>query len=496
MFSKSLSIQAKITLVILITSGSALLVAGGLFLIYDLKIMSSTLVENLKIMAGIVGASSDAAVTFQDPAAAENNLRALRANPHVLSAEIKLPDGSVLARYERTGPLQGPDTAAATFHEDRVTLPSPIVVDGQSQGTVTIVSDLEGLEEQRRRYVIFFGATFAGLSMLAILLSARLQRLISRPILSLADTARSVSAQKNYSLRAEKTSSDEVGTLVEVFNEMLARIQERDHELQTANRELARRNEDNEMFVYSVSHDLRGPLVNLQGFSKELSLLCPELKELLEKSSLPPDEKGRASDLIDNDIGDSLRYIQAAVMRLSGIIDAMLRLSRAGRVVYQHGPVDVGAIVNQVVSSLQDSITKNGAQVEVRPLPPAWGDATALDQLFGNLVSNALKYLSPSRPGKIGIGASEAQPPDGSVDRSTGKWTTYYVRDNGLGIPVEHRQKLFRAFQRLHPGVAEGEGIGLALVRRIVERHGGAVWIESEVDQGTTVYAALPRPKE
>ena len=118
-------------------------------------------------------------------------------------------------------------------------------------------------------------------------------------------------------------------------------------------------------------------------------------------------------------------------------------------------------------------------------LPPAWGDPTAIEQVFANLIANALAYLDPHRAGRIEIGALE----DGT---SAAGATTYYVKDNGLGIPEAHQAKLFTAFQRLHPTVAPGEGIGLALVKRIVERQGGKIWAESDAGQGSTFHVTLP----
>jgi signal transduction histidine kinase len=122
--------------------------------------------------------------------------------------------------------------------------------------------------------------------------------------------------------------------------------------------------------------------------------------------------------------------------------------------------------------------------VTAGPLPPAWGDADAVEQLFANLIINALHYLDPSRPGRIDIGCDE--------ERGGTGLRAYYVRDNGQGVPERARAKLFVAFQRLHGEAAPGEGIGLALVRRIAERHGGRAWADSEEGVGSTFWASLP----
>jgi signal transduction histidine kinase len=250
---------------------------------------------------------------------------------------------------------------------------------------------------------------------------------------------------------------------------------------------LNQQKQENEMFVYSVSHDLRSPLVNLQGFSEELGLSCQNLRELFQRDGVPEAVQRRGMQLMDQDVEESIRFIQAAVGRLARIIDALLRLSRAGRVEYQWQEVDLQATVGKIIAALHDTISAKGVQVAVGELPPAWGDPTALEQIFANLIGNAVQYLDPSRSGRIEIERAE---PDGMGLPPSLR--VYRVRDNGLGIPEAYHKRMFTAFSRLHAGVAQGEGIGLALVRRMVERHGGRIWLESSTGSGTTFFVALP----
>jgi PAS domain S-box-containing protein len=265
------------------------------------------------------------------------------------------------------------------------------------------------------------------------------------------------------------------------------RIQERTAELVQVNKELSQQNQENEMFVYSVSHDLRSPLVNLQGFSKELELSAEALEALLEREGVPDRLRSQARKILRSDIAESINFIRTGVMRLSNIIDALLRLSRAGRVEYQWQHVDVAALVGRVSQSMQGTIDERAAQVVRQELPPAYGDPAALEQIFANLIGNALNYLDRARPGRIEIGAL---PP--GTDDSDKRFVTYFVKDNGLGIPVSCQQKIFLAFQRAHPSIAPGEGMGLAIVRRAVERHGGKVWVESKESEGSTFFVRLP----
>jgi signal transduction histidine kinase len=269
--------------------------------------------------------------------------------------------------------------------------------------------------------------------------------------------------------------------------ELEERVRERTAELEATNRELAQKNSENEMFVYSVSHDLRSPLVNLQGFSKELEKACRGLADLLAAETVPADVRDRGRAILDGKVAKAVGFIQTAVTRLGTIIDALLRLSRAGRVEYRWEAVDVAAVVGRVVAAAQGTIAEKSADVRVGDLPPAWGDRAAVEQVFANLVGNALTYLDPARAGGVEVGAL----PDGSAEAPRG-CRVYYVRDNGLGIPEAHRAKIFQAFQRAHPGVGAGEGLGLAIVARVVGRHRGKIWVESRAGEGTSFFVALP----
>ncbi len=250
---------------------------------------------------------------------------------------------------------------------------------------------------------------------------------------------------------------------------------------------LLEQKQENEMFVYSVSHDLRSPLINLQGFSEELRLSSQNLQDVFDRAEIPRDLREDGRRLLDGSVIESIRYIQAAVDRLARIIDSLLRLSRAGRVQYQWQSLDVGAIVQEVVDALHDSISEKKAEIVIHPLAAAWGDPTAVEQIFANLLANAVSYLDPDRPGRIEVGSAP-----GSAADQISNLHVYYVRDNGLGIPEAYHDRVFTVFNRLHCDVAQGEGVGLALVRRMVERHGGKMWFESTAGVGTTFFAGLP----
>lgn len=358
----------------------------------------------------------------------------------------------------------------------------------------------EDLQDARESQTILLIAAVLGSIAAAGLASYAFTRNIGTRVAVLTDNAQRLAEGRELAARVR--GSDEISQLDTVLHSTSERLietsrqaqayrdelEQRASELAEVNTHLRQQTQDNEMFIYSVSHDLRSPLVNLQGFSKELTHSTRELNEEVTKLDLPEEKKSKIRSLIDDDLHTSLRFIQNAVTRSAGIIDAMLRLSRAGRVEYQPVMVDVNVMAQRIVDAMSGSIRSREAAVGVQPgMPQAWGDPTAIEQVFGNLVGNAVNYLDPQRAGRIEVGCMNAEGAGGGEGLNT-----YFVRDNGLGIPAGHMSKMFTAFQRLHGNVAPGEGIGLALVKRVVERHGGKIWVESAEGIGTTFFVALP----
>ena len=333
------------------------------------------------------------------------------------------------------------------------------------------------------------------------LAAAMFSREIGSRILAVAENTRRIS--RGEKLPPILDGTDEIHDLDAEFHSMSdalngARFKERVYqqtlerrasELTRANRDLSHKTQEIEMFVYSVSHDLRSPLVNLQGFSRELGTARLELQNILA-ADLSNEARSSAKRLIDRDVTESIHYIQTAVTRLSGIIDALLRLSRAGRVEYRPKLLELPPIISRIVEAMRGTITERHAEITVLDLAPVWADPIALEQIFANLIGNAVNYLDSSRPGKIEIGMTQREVDD--LENPL----TYYVKDNGLGIAAAYLPKVFAVFQRLHGSVAPGEGVGLALVRRMVERHGGKVWVESTEGVGSTFLVAFPAKAE
>lgn len=240
---RDVSIKRKLTLIIMLTSGVALLLACAAFVTYDLVLFRRSLTRNLAVLADIIGANSTAALSFDDPATAEEILAALSAEQHIVTASIYTRDGAVFATYvrnDRKGAVVPPEPRddSFAFGADHLGLFRRISFAGERIGTVYVQSDLEEVRLRMHRFVGIVVSVMLASSLVAFVLSSRLQRVISMPILQLAHTARVVSQERNYSVRAVRHGRDELGLLIDGFNDMLSQIQVRDAALQQARDEL------------------------------------------------------------------------------------------------------------------------------------------------------------------------------------------------------------------------------------------------------------------
>ena len=244
-------------------------------------------------------------------------------------------------------------------------------------------------------------------------------------------------------------------------------------------------NGEMETFIYITSHDLRSPLVNLKGFAKEmqeaLNRTAPILKRL--GPHLNADEKAAFHQSFDEDIPESLRFIERAVERMDLLTTAVLDLSRIGKREYRIEMVDVEALVTRCLDTLGYEISQKGIEVIHEKLPSLYSDALALEQVFSNILDNAVKYLDPERSGRIVISATQA---NGEV--------TFSVQDNGRGIDEGDKQKVFQFFRRArNTADIRGLGMGMTFVQATIRRLGGDIWFESEAKKGSTFYFKLPK---
>lgn len=513
---RDVSIRQKLTWIIMLTSSAALLLACGAFAVYELLSFRRSMTCELMSMADVIGANSTAALEFNDPGAGEETLAALRTDSRIVSACIYSGEGNAFAAYQRENVEEvlipaKPQEDGARLESGYLLLFRPIIFKNERIGTIYIQANLREVYTRLERYAIIVAIVLVASSLLAFLLSSILQRLISKPIFSLANTMRVVSKDKDYSIRVQRQSNDELGIMIDGFNEMLEQIQDRDAklelhrnyleklvsertaELQRANKELQSEiterkraeahkeglmkelemsneklkesNRDLQDFVYIGSHDLREPLRKISAFGR---ILADSLKGKL-----------------DEDQQENLGFMIDGANRMQQMTDALLTYSRVTTKAKPHQRVDL----NEVICDLKElelafQLEETDGTIEVpQSLPAVFADSTQMHQLLQNLIGNGLKYHKKDSAPKVIVRANLMN--DGMVKVE--------VEDDGIGIEKDHFGEVFTMFRRLHSrSEYQGTGIGLAVCKRIVELHGGEIGVDSVFGAGSTFSFTIP----
>lgn len=475
---KANTISAKLTRLNLLVTGVALLLACLAFLIYDFYSYRATLIQNLFAAAQIAGTNSVTALMFDDPQAAETTLSGLRNSPDVLSAAIVDPDGQVFAEYRRKDVQQGlvaPAMKPNVLREEwtqgsEVLVAYRIEFSGNTEGTVYILARFHELGRRVRQYGLVVLVIFLLSTGAAALATTVFRRLVAQPITALASTARVITREKDFSLRAVTTANeDEIATLVEAFNDMLQEIQVRDKALLEARESLEKRvqertaelraaNKELEAFSYSVAHDLRGPLDVVSGMSY---VIQNTFQEKLGAEGL-----------------EMLETVQHSAKSMAALIDDLLNLARATTVGLERRPIDLTAMAQSVAEDLVIANPERQVEFTFAEGAVVNADQGLMSVVMDNLIRNAWKYTSRHVRASIEF-AWTVQ----------GGRRVFFVRDDGAGFDPQKAAKLFQPFQRLHSSSDfPGTGIGLATVQRIIARHGGRIWAEGQVERGATFY--------
>ena len=498
------SISKKLTLMNMVVSGVALLLACGGFCSYDLYSFRTALVRNVSIQAQIVGDNTVSALLFNDPRSAEKTLSALNANQHLMCAQIYSRDGQPFAGYwrDRAGEalplpvIPVGHVQSYWFRDGHLGLARSIIFEGKPAGTVYIRSDLRAVTDRLKNYAVIVVVVLLASLLVALLTSRIFQRRISKPVTELAETARVVSREKDYSIRAAATGShDELSTLVGAFNEMLEQIQEREGalrkahdelehrvqerttELALANKELDVRNREVERatqlkskFLASMSHELRTPLNAIVGFS---DLLAEQTAGQLN------DKQKRFVNHIKQGSAHLLQLIND-ILDLSKIEAGLIELHCEGFQVNEALPEVLSTIRPLAMAkqiTVQHKLTTNS---------PVYADRVRFKQILYNLLSNAVKFT----------------PKDGRIDiecYQQGDAVCISVADSGIGIRAEDQKLVFEEFRQVEGSSAnaqQGTGLGLAITKRLVEQQGGKISLESELGKGSRFTVMLPRASE
>lgn len=503
-----LSIKWKLILITMLTSTMVLLLASVGFVISDLVSFRQTMIDDLRTVAKVIASNCSAALAFNNEQDAQEMLAALSAMREIECAVLYTAEGQKFAEYcRRDLSTHSPETLRPTdlgyrFQNQKLEVIYVSMFNGEKAGTLFLQSDMRRWYERLHRFAGNVGIFIWGAALLAFFLCSRLQRMVSEPILRLASTMERVSAEGNYSLRGVKTSEDEVGTLIDGFNTMLAEIQDRDAALLRAKDELeqrvqartqeleqeiaARQKTEEEMhiakemaedanrvksqFLANMSHELRTPMNAIIGYSE---MLMEEVADIGAEQLLP-----------------DLQKINAAALHQLSLINDILDLSKveAGRMDLHLETFDIATMIRDGMNTIQPLAERNGNILEVQcpaDIGTMHADLTKVRQSLFNLMSNACKF---TEGGIISV----------QVDRISGEegdWITFRVRDTGIGISPEQMEKLFQPFTQVDTSTTRqygGTGLGLAITFHFCQMMRGQITVESELGRGSTFTIRFP----
>ncbi len=496
------SVRTKLTMVAMAACVAAIALMSVGVVAIELLSARSQARARLSSIADVVGASSTAAVQFGDEQAANEALAALRGDPSIEAARIDLPDGRRLAAYGwRSIDLSRAGSQAVLSADRAVVVGRPIALGGAVIGTLYVQASLSEVTTRLRRYAVLLAVVGGLAGVVALGLASVLQRSISGPILRLSNVATVVAGNRDYGVRAVKVHEDELGRLVDRFNDMLSTIEQRDRELQEARDRLEervlertqtlaleveeRRRTEVELrkatlaaeqaslaksaFVANMSHELRTPLNAIIGYS-----------EMLKEEA---EEQGEAANAGD------LSKILTAGRHLLSLINDVLDLSKieAGRMELEITPFDLAEVVRSVVSTSEHVAAGRGNRLTVdvgNDVGVVELDRTKVQQVLINLVGNACKF---TERGAVTVRATCGRSDDEVV---------LSVSDTGIGMTREQQGQLFREFSQADVSTTRrygGTGLGLAISQRLCHMLGGSIGVHSEPGRGTTFEVRLPR---
>jgi len=504
-FFRRLSVSQKMRLMVLVANFATLLAAGGALLYHDLMENRSKTAAELTALASILAQGSSTALEFDDAKVAIENLAQLRANPNIVAAAIYTVDGKLFAQYLRDQRKKSeipvvPEKNGFQFNAGELAVFQQINSQSDILGTVYIKEAYQ-LSKWLQDYLIILSAVLAGSLALGMLISTRLQRWISRPIQEVSSVAKKVMEQRDYQLRAIKSSDDEIGQLADAFNGMLQtleheiaerndaefavrtlnaeleqRVADRTNDLRVANQTLVTRTEEAENanrakadFLANMSHEIRTPMNGILG-----------LAYLLDRRQL------------DSEAADMIRKIRNAGRSLQAIINDILDFSKieAGKLEIEHEPFRLQDVFDNLAGIMAANASDKDIELIIAPPPNisghVLGDALRLEQVLINLVGNAIKFTDR---GTVKLCIALLAKDDKIATMR------FSVTDSGIGIPLAKQTHIFTAFSQADTSTTRrfgGTGLGLTICRHLVIKMGGEIGVISEPGHGSEFWFTVP----